>query len=545
MTKTRLYPMIMLSALVTATAAPTQVVASESVEGPGRLVVTYRDTVSALSIGQTMASSEIIEVGAENIAAVKAQLASLPEVAVVEEDVWVSNPPMPVAPRLAEPGTVAFSAQTFESAVSASSIPSDPGFSSQIAWQSPSSIKRGVQDIFAAYLRSTFEKRVRIGVVDSGFHQLDDLKYAQGFNFASDDGYGPRYLENEVAPVCLNAHGTGVSGVLGAITDNGTGIAGIAKADIVAARALSCDSSGRVRGALTDTALAIRWLAGDPSVTQAPRLQQSVDVINVSLGAEVSSCPVYLQQAIDYAWSRGVLTVVAAGNAGQDAASTAPANCQRVVTVGAVRSSGDLSGFSNTGTSVNVAALGSEVLSLDRFGRLTFWDGTSFSAPVVAGIAGLLKQSSAEPLAARDLTELLVSTSRLVAQSDGSRIPIVDARAAMDRIQRQSGNEFAQIERFLSSSQRRPVDAFIKNNPLNVELDRVFEVTVSGARLSSSTDRFVVFQTTTSGSKIAIAQSREPVFLLKNVDPAVDALWIDLCDRNAQNCRFDRSKPLL
>ncbi|MGP9833551.1 S8 family peptidase [Marinobacter sp. NSM] len=545
MTKNRLYSLMILSAFAATAAAPNQLVAEESAEGPGRLVVTYRNTVSALSVGEVMANSEIIEVGDENIEAIKAQLESLPDVAAVEKDVWVSNPTMPIAPRLAESGTVAISAQSFEGTFSANATPSDPGFNSQIAWQSPTSRQQGVQDILSAYLRSNTDQRVRIGVVDSGFYRLDDLNYVQGFNFASDDGYGPRFLENEVAPTCLNAHGTGVSGVLGAITNNGTGIAGIATADIVAARALTCDDSGRVRGALTDTALAIRWLAGDPSVSQAPRLQKPVDVINASLGAQVSSCPMYLQEAIDYAWRRGILTVVAAGNAGQDAANTAPANCQRVITVGAVRSSGDVTGFSNTGSNVNVSAIGSEVLSLDRLGRLTFWDGTSFSAPIVAGIAGLLKQSSVEPLAADALTELLVSTSRLVAQSNGSRIPVVDARSAMDRIQKQSGNEFASIEPFLSSPQRRPAEAFLQNNPLNTPLDNVFEVTVRGAGSLSSADRFIVFQTTRTGSKVAIAQSREPVFLLRNVNPNADPLWIDICDSRAQNCRFNRSQPLL
>lgn len=540
-----LFPLLVASAITAQMLAFSPVSAAATAEGPGRLVVTYRDNVSALSIGPSMANSEIIEVGPENLKAVKAQLESLPGVARVEEDIWVSNPDMPNAPKLAPSDVVGLSMQSSDSTSAQSAVPSDPGFDSQIAWQSPRAGRLGVQDILTAYFRGAPENRVRIGVVDSGFYQLTDLPYSQGYNFASADGYGPRYLENEVASNCSSAHGTGVSGVLGAITNNGTGIAGIANAEIVAARALSCDSSGRVRGVLTDTALAIRWLAGDPSVTQAPRLQRPVDVINASLGAQVDRCPAYLQEAIDYAWNRGVLTVVAAGNAGEDAANMAPANCQRVVTVAAVRASGEVAGFSNTGNKVNVAALGSDVLSLDRLGRLTFWDGTSFSAPVVAGIAGLLKQSSSEPLAAADLKELISSTARLVAQPNGTAIPVVDARAAMDRIQRQSGNRFATLEPFLSNAKRRPAEAYLQNNPLNVGLDRVFEVTVSGAGLSSSQERFVVFRSTQNGSKVAIAQSQEPVFLLKNVNPNSDSLWIDICDSNGQNCRFNRSEALL
>lgn len=518
---------------------------SSSADVPGRLVVTYQNTVSAMNVGEQFSNSEIIEVGSESLEAVRAQLESHPDVARVENDYWVSNPVLPSPPRPADSLVGALSVPYSDTVKPAGFVPSDPGFRSQIAWEAPQTGRAGVQDILSAYLRATPQRRVRIGVVDSGFYRLQDLDYAQGYNFASADGFGPRFLENEVDPNCLTAHGTGVSGVFGAVTNNGTGIAGIVETDIIAARALSCDSEGRVRGVLTDTALAIRWLAGDPSVANAPRLQQPVDVINASLGGQVSRCPGYLQEAIDYAYSRGILTVVSAGNAGGDAANTAPANCSRVVTVAAVRASGDLADFSNTGADVSVAALGSEVLSLDRFGRLTFWDGTSFSAPVVAGIAGLLKQSSTENLTPANITDLLRSSARLIRQSDGSRIPVVDAKAAMARVANDSGNRVAVIAPFLNDPERCQTEAYRLNNPLALSLDRVYEVTANNLSLGSAGERYTVLRSIGSGGKEVIAQSLEPVFLIKNVNPDTESLWIDVCDSSGQNCRLNQSQALL
>jgi len=514
-------------------------------QGPGKLVVTYDGSVSALSLGPRLASSEILEVGTENIEAVKAQLASMPGVLKVEEDHWVSNPPLPSQPKPLSDVVGALSTQPEYSVQQASATPSDPGFSSQIAWQEPRSGRQGVQDIFAAYSLATPSRPVRIGVVDSGFYAIEDLRYAQGYNFASADGFSGRYLENEIAPDCRTSHGTGVSGVFGAITNNGTGIAGITNAEIIAARALSCDSSGRVRGVLTDTALAIRWLAGDPSVSQAPRLQNPVDVINASIGSQVSRCPGYLQDAIDYAYNKGILTVVAAGNAGENAANMSPANCRRVVTVAAVQASGDLAGFSNVGANINVAALGTEVLSLDRLGRLTFWDGTSFSSPIVAGIAGLLRQSSSTELTPSALADILQSTARSVIQPDGSRVPVVDAKAALARISAKPRPATASITPFLNSPERCQTDAYVRNSPQGIALSRVHEVNAKNLPVVSGQERYTVFASTSTGSKQMVQQSQETVFLVRDVDPASQDLWIDICDTRGSNCRFNKSQELL
>ena len=527
------------------TGASTSAGSSSGADVPGRLVVTYRNTVSAMNVGDQLSNSEIIDVGSENLEAVRVQLESHPDVARVENDYWVSNPVLPSPPRSTETVAGALSVPHSGSVNPAGFMPSDPGFPSQIAWEMPQAGRAGVQDILSAYLRAAPQRSVRIGVVDSGFYRLQDLDYAQGYNFASADGYGPRFLENEVDPDCRTDHGTGVSGVLGAVTNNGTGIAGIVETDIVAARALSCESDGTVRGVLADTALAIRWLSGDPSVANAPPLQQPVDVINASLGGQVSSCPGYLQEAIDYAYSRGILTVVSAGNAGGDAANTTPANCRRVVTVAAVRASGDLAEFSNTGAKVNVAALGSEVLSLDRSGRLTFWDGTSFSAPVVAGIAGLLKQSSAENLTSANLMDLLRSSARLILQPDGSRIPVVDAKAAIEQVVDETGSRVAGIAPFLSNPERCQTEAYRLSSPLALSLDSVYEVTANNLSPAAAGERYTVLRSTGSGGKEVIAQSLEPVFLIKNVNPDTESLWIDLCDSNGKNCRFNQSQALL
>ena len=105
-------------------------------------------------------------------------------------------------------------------------------------------------------------------------------------------------------------------------------------------------------------------------------------IINISLGGYDNS-PV-LSRAIDYATQRGVVIVASAGN-DQAAELTWPAADARVVSVGAVDALGQQVTFSNSGPQLQLTAPGYGVLTAWLDGQRVYFDGTSASAPIVAG----------------------------------------------------------------------------------------------------------------------------------------------------------------
>ena len=107
-----------------------------------------------------------------------------------------------------------------------------------------------------------------------------------------------------------NGHGTHVAGIAAAVTNNGRGIAGVAPdAKLMAVRVLqnSCTTSGcSATGTAADVAAGIRWAT-----------DHGANIINLSLGGgtlenALGGCS--FCSAIDYAWSKGVIAVIAAGN---------------------------------------------------------------------------------------------------------------------------------------------------------------------------------------------------------------------------------------
>ncbi|MGQ0615216.1 MAG: S8 family serine peptidase [Planctomycetaceae bacterium] len=117
-------------------------------------------------------------------------------------------------------------------------------------------------------------------------------------------------------------------------------------------------------------------------------------VINVSV--DVPASPDVLRRAIDYAEDRGVVIIGAAGNAGANEV-VFPARYGAVVAVAAVSGSGILAPYSNRGSAVDLAAPGTDLvgampLALAPNGTAR-WSGTSFSAPLVAGAAALVRSA--------------------------------------------------------------------------------------------------------------------------------------------------------
>jgi hypothetical protein len=212
---------------------------------------------------------------------------------------------------------------------------------------------------------------VVIAVLDTGVNEVADLagRVLAGRDIVNSDAY----------PADDNGHGTMVAGVAAAATGNGVGIAGVAgAARILPVKVL--DASGAGNDA--DIADGIAW-ATDHGAT----------VINLSLGGYGSS-PV-LDAAIAYATSHNVVVVAAAGNDATDEPSYPAANTS-VVAVSASDASGHMALFSNYGDYIDVAAPGWDIVGPDYQvpGQYDIESGTSFSSPIVAGVAALVRSTN-------------------------------------------------------------------------------------------------------------------------------------------------------
>ncbi|GAB4099974.1 S8 family serine peptidase [Sinomonas halotolerans] len=290
--------------------------------------------------------------------------------------------------------------------------PNDPRYGEQWDFTGPNGMR-----IPGAWDTSTGTGAV-VAVLDTGItaHPDLDANMVGGYDFVSDsaaarDGNGrdsnPRdegdwYAAGECGQSQgsnSSWHGTHVSGTVAAVTNNATGVAGVAPdAKVVPVRVLA-----KCGGMLSDIADAIVWASGG-SVAGIPANANPAQAINMSLGGG-GTCGTTYQNAINAAVSRGTTVVVAAGNEAQNAANVRPANCSNVVTVAASNPSGGLSYYSNYGSAVDLTAPGGDVrtsgggiLSTLNTGTSTpagagyaFYQGTSMATPHVAGLAALMK----------------------------------------------------------------------------------------------------------------------------------------------------------
>jgi serine protease len=216
---------------------------------------------------------------------------------------------------------------------------------------------------------------VSVGILDTGIdlHHPDlEANTVDGFNALSP---GDSAQDDHF-------HGTHVAGIIAASTNNGIGVAGVSwAAKTVAVKVLDHGGSGT----------SCQVLAGMVWAAQ----HDGIRVMNMSLGA-AGVCGEAMQEAVEYARSRGVVIVAAAGNGGAGFnLPDSPADCQDVLGVGATDADDRPAAFSNFGSYVDIAAPGVNVLStlLDRrsgahtYGELS---GTSMASPVIAGVAALL-----------------------------------------------------------------------------------------------------------------------------------------------------------
>jgi subtilisin family serine protease len=250
--------------------------------------------------------------------------------------------------RYVEPNYMAFIADT---------IPSDP------SWE----LQYGLLNIHApqGWDYSTGSTAVTIAIIDSGVDlSHPDLadKIVPGYDFVNED---------EIAQDDFG-HGTHVAGIAAASGNDGVGVSGVSwGARIMPIKVLNASGNG----SFADVAAGITWAA-----------DHGAQVINLSLGGASSST--VLQDAVNYAYGKGVVLIAAAGNAGSNFVLY-PARYPNVIAVGAVDSSNNHASFSNYGLELNLVAPGDSIYST-VIGGYGYKNGTSMAAPYVSGLAAIL-----------------------------------------------------------------------------------------------------------------------------------------------------------
>ncbi|MAT92631.1 MAG: serine protease [Halioglobus sp.] len=274
---------------------------------------------------------------------------------------------------------------------------------------------------------------VVVAVVDTGVlpdHPDLSGQFVPGYDFVRDsadagDGDGidadPTDPGSSFGGGAGSFHGTHVSGTVAAAGDNGIGVAGVAyNARVMPLRALGVSGGGTTY----DVSQAVRFAAGLPNDSGTTPAQPAA-IINLSLGGGL---PSQAEEAL-YAQVRdaGILVVAAAGNQAS-AQPSYPAAYDGVISVSAVDTQRELAPYSNTGSSVDVAAPGGNN-SVDQTGDgypdgvlstgasvdsgslgfvYAFLNGTSMAAPHVAGVLALMKSVNPD-LSPADIDAMLAA----------------------------------------------------------------------------------------------------------------------------------------
>lgn len=237
----------------------------------------------------------------------------------------------------------------------------------------------GIQRVDApAFHLSAKGSGVKIAILDSGIdytHPDLNANYRGGFDFVNYDS----------DPMDDFGHGTKVAGIIAA-EDNNIGVLGVApEASIYGIKVLGSGGSGSVSNVIKG----IEWA-----------VDNDMDIISMSLGGPSGtySC----KEAVDNAYRSGVLVIASAGNYGSSSNDNVayPAKYDSVVAVSAIDQNDNLCSFSSVGPAVELTAPGSRITSTSMGGGYQYFSGTSASAPVVSGVAALIK--SADPTLTND-----------------------------------------------------------------------------------------------------------------------------------------------
>jgi subtilisin family serine protease len=222
---------------------------------------------------------------------------------------------------------------------------------------------------------------VLVAVLDSGLSPSAEFagRVVPGYNFA----YGTADTTDD------HGHGTAVAGTVAATGNNATVVAGVDwHCRLMPVKVLNSANNG----------LYSWWAQGiDFAVNKGAK------VINLSAGGSGSST--LLTSAITNAIAHGTIFVTITHNDGTGVIRY-PGNLTNCITVGATDEHDRRTGFSNYGPEIDLCAPGTNIYTVSQAGTLTYWWGTSFSAPLVTGTCALL--AALRPEISHDEARLLL-----------------------------------------------------------------------------------------------------------------------------------------
>ncbi len=328
--------------------------------------------------------------------------------------------------------------------VSISSTPNDSNFASQWGLHNTGQTG-GTNDVDVdapeAWDITTGSSSVVVGVVDTGVNydhpdlaaniwvntgEIADNGIDDDGNGVVDDVNGFNAISNSGDPMDDNGHGSHVSGILGAVGNNGSGVSGVNwNVKIMGLKFLNASGSGTTQGAIDAIEYAVAM----------KNRGVNLKVLNNSWGGGSSSQA--LEDAISAANNAGILFVAAAGNSGNNTDNSAnyPSNYDvaNVVSVAAIDHNGNLASFSNYGRStVDLAAPGVTILSTSLGSQYVNLDGTSMATPFVAGVAAMVASRNTS-FSASELKARLLNTVKPLSSLNGLMVSpgIVSAHRAL------------------------------------------------------------------------------------------------------------------
>lgn len=338
---------------------------------PDQILVKFKPKMTAQSIETTLASYQVTVL--KKIPRVNIHVVKIPENTTVAEMLYILRQNYTV--ESAGPNYLAYITESTN----------DPFFSYQYALEntgqqigsipgSPHGTERADIKATAAWEETKGEAEVIIAVIDTGI----DFQHPDLVNKIQNGGYD--FINSDDDPTDDNFHGTFVSGIAAAETNNGEGIAGVAWNCMVLPLKAFDDTGSGPYSAIID---AIVYAADN-----------GADVINISAGGPDDPS---LESAVEYAHNLGVLIVASAGNDSEPVLFPA-AYDDYCLAVAATDYDDNRAVWSNLGPEIDVAAPGESILGpapLWYFGDGSlpygFGDGTSMAAPHVAGLGALIK----------------------------------------------------------------------------------------------------------------------------------------------------------
>ncbi|MBT2506945.1 type VII secretion-associated serine protease mycosin [Streptomyces sp. ISL-98] len=259
-------------------------------------------------------------------------------------------------------------------------------------------------------------KGVRVAVIDTGV-DVKNPQLTRAVDVRSGRNLLPKGLKDENGTKIERGredgttdavgHGTKVAGIIAARPAKGTGFVGLAPdATIIPVQQNDAEGNGTV-GTL---AAAINYA-----------IQADADVINISQDTTkaVKPTPV-LNQAVNAALAEEIVIVASAGNdgLGGNVKETYPASYEGVLAVASSDRNNERAPFSQSGEFVGVAAPGVDMVSTVPGGGHCADNGTSFSAPYVAGIAALIKSKHKDWSQEQIVAQIQQTAERSVAGHD-------------------------------------------------------------------------------------------------------------------------------